>query len=216
MLMRLAALDAGLGCLRHLCAAGDGIVLYQVALIIEGVELILFVVGDAVAPHLYLVDGIFYFVGDIRIVGTVHSHIARVAVSSDKLFLGPRLVVVGSAKLRVTGLVLRVVYHLAWYCHSLSLIPVVAIDISLFELALDESLPVRNERVLDICLWEDELRVELLSYGDTILYVELIGAVVLLVDAKHASLAEEQVGGATDIGVATLWSKAHRREVYNH
>ena len=210
MLMRLAVLDGCLRCLRHLCATGDRIVLNQTALIIESIEFIGFVIGDAVAPYLYLVDGILYFIRHIRIIGTVYSHITGITVCGSKLFLGPCFVAIGSTKLRIARFVLGIIHHLTRYRHRLILIPVVGVDVAFFQFALDDSLPVRYQRVFDICLREYELRIELLSYGDTVLHIELIGAVGLLVDTQHASLAEQQVGGAADIGVATFRNIGHR------
>ena len=78
----------------------------------------------------------------------------------------------------------------------------VALDV--YQLIVDDGLPVRDEVILYILLRIDELGAVQLADGDTVLHFQLVRSVALLVDVQHISLAECEVRGFANVGVARL------------
>ena len=172
-------------CLRGHCLAdagtvGDGVVVDEATLVLEGFHLVLLVDFDDVAPVLNLVDGKFYLVVGM-LVGAVNHDVTWASLGLVKLGFGPVAVAIGAAPFRVTLLVFGVVFHHAWHSFVIAIFPVVAIHV--LKTAADDGLPVGNEGLLDIFLRIGKVGAERFAQSNSLLGLDFVGAIRLLVDA---------------------------------
>ena len=113
--------------------AGNREVVDEVFGVTEGIKLVLLILGNAFAPKLYLVDGIFHLVFTILALGAVDHAVAWESVGGSQLVVGPVVrVAVGLTKLLVIGGVFRVVHHFTRYLWQVVDVPMVGIDVTFY------------------------------------------------------------------------------------
>ena len=186
----------------HTGAACNAIVLVKVCgVVIEGIELVLFVLAEPVLPAFNLVGAPLHRVGGVLqgiAFEAVDNAVARHAAVSINHLTGPEVfIAVGYAPFAVTLVVVGVVHLLAGYLGCLAQVAV-PVD----EEIVDHGPPVGQQYVFDVLMRIDEGGTECLACTDGILLFDSVGAVLLLGKFYGSSLTEQEVGGASYEGIA--------------
>ena len=191
--MTLRRLVWRLGGLADLWATCNGEVVNVVTrAVVDSLQLVTLIVGYALLPYLYLIDGILHLVLGILVLRTVYHTVAWETIGSRKLFVAPEInITVGMSELRILRCVFGIVHHLTVYNRGVVLVPVISSDMSFFQFRADNGLPVWNQRVQDICLRIDECSTEVLANGETVFFCNLERAVILFEESKYTTFAEE-------------------------
>ena len=168
--------------------------------VIEGLQLVFLVGADGILPCNNLVDSMFHLIHG-TLLRTVYNTVAGPLVA---LFISitPEWVTICLTVFRVFRFVAGIIPHFARYLLHLFVIIIPVVAVHMNQPVANQSLPVRNQNVFNICLRECELCLERLTDTDTIFLLNLIGTVVLLVYVQHICLTEDIVGRVTNVSVS--------------